>query len=55
MITLNPFGLVPLNVAVICKLTWMCAAPPVGPNIHANVAGYAAIAVTFATSVPIRR
>jgi lysophospholipase L1-like esterase len=55
MIALNPFGQVPLNVAVICKLTWMCAAPPVGPNIHANVAGYAAVAVTFATSVPIRR
>jgi lysophospholipase L1-like esterase len=42
------FGLAPLNVAVICTSTWMCAAPPQGPNIHANARGYAAIAVTFA-------
>jgi lysophospholipase L1-like esterase len=42
------FGLPPLNVAVICTSTWMCAAPPQGPNIHANARGYAAIAVTFA-------
>jgi hypothetical protein len=25
----------------------MCAAPPVGPNIHANRLGYAIIANTF--------
>jgi lysophospholipase L1-like esterase len=37
-------GQVPLNVATTCELTWMCAPAPVGPNIHANAAGYATIA-----------
>jgi lysophospholipase L1-like esterase len=41
-------GTVPLNVARICQWTWMCAPPPVGPNIHANDAGYHVIADTFA-------
>ena len=39
---------VPVAVAEVCKLTWMCAPPPVGPNIHANRAGYARIAQAFA-------
>jgi len=43
----SPF-LIPLNVAVICQLTYMCAPAPVGPNIHANEAGYGVIAATFA-------
>ncbi|MFC0431813.1 GDSL-type esterase/lipase family protein [Kutzneria buriramensis] len=30
----------PLNVATICADTYMCAAPPVGPNIHPNPSGY---------------
>jgi hypothetical protein len=34
-------------VARICTWTWECAAPPVGPNEHANQAGYAVIARTF--------
>jgi lysophospholipase L1-like esterase len=38
---------VPLNVARICQWTWMCAPAPVGPNIHANDAGYAVMASTF--------
>jgi lysophospholipase L1-like esterase len=38
---------VPKNVAQICTLTWACTPPPVGPNIHANVKGYALIAATF--------
>jgi lysophospholipase L1-like esterase len=37
----------PPNVAAICSLTWMCAAPPRGPNEHANDAGYQLIARTF--------
>ena len=45
--TLAPYGTIPTSVAQICTLTWMCAAPPVGPNIHANDAGYALIAQTF--------
>jgi lysophospholipase L1-like esterase len=40
-------GTVPVNVARICDWTWMCAASPVGPNIHANAAGYQVIACAF--------
>jgi lysophospholipase L1-like esterase len=39
---------VPVAVASICQLTWMCAASPVGPNIHANPAGYSLMAMAFA-------
>ena len=46
-VTLPAFGKVPKAVAYICSYTWMCAAPPVGPNIHANRLGYAIIANTF--------
>jgi hypothetical protein len=42
--------IVPLNVAVICQLTYMCVPPPVGPNIHANRIGYSVIAATFAAT-----
>ena len=42
-----PFGSVPLNVATICQLTYMCVAAPIGPNIHANPTGYAVIATAF--------
>jgi lysophospholipase L1-like esterase len=44
-------GTVPLNVARVCQWTWMCAPPPVGPNIHANDAGYHVIADTLAARV----
>jgi lysophospholipase L1-like esterase len=40
-------GTVPTNVARICQWTWMCAAKPVGPNIHANATGYQVIAGAF--------
>ena len=39
---------VPVAVAEVCRLTWMCAPAPVGPNIHANKAGYGLIAQAFA-------
>jgi lysophospholipase L1-like esterase len=39
---------VPVAVAEVCRLTWMCAPAPVGPNIHANRAGYGLIAHAFA-------
>ena len=42
---------VPVAVAEVCKLTWMCAPTPVGPNIHANQAGYDLIAQAFATAL----
>jgi lysophospholipase L1-like esterase len=47
-----PFGSVPLNVATICQLTYMCVAPPVGPNIHATPTGYAVIAAAFDDVLP---
>jgi lysophospholipase L1-like esterase len=46
-VTLPNFGKVPKDVAYICTYTWECAAPPVGPNIHANILGYGIIANTF--------
>ncbi|HEY6471367.1 MAG TPA: SGNH/GDSL hydrolase family protein [Acidimicrobiales bacterium] len=33
-------GVVPTDVARVCSLTWMCAAPPLGPNTHPNDDGY---------------
>lgn len=41
----------PQNVLNICTYTWMCVAPPVGPNIHANRYGYALIAATIAATL----
>lgn len=46
-VALPGVGPVPLNVARICQWTWICAPPPLGPNNHANSAGYAAIAQAF--------
>ncbi len=40
-------GPTPRNVALLCQWTWECAAPPRGPNQHANQAGYQVIARTF--------
>src|SRR6266516_3557604 len=40
-------GRLPRNVAAICQWTWECAAPPRGPNVHANQAGYQVIAHAF--------
>ena len=42
----SPSGL-PLNVLLACEWTWMCAPAPVGPNEHANAAGYSVIARAF--------
>ncbi len=46
-VTVPGIGTVPRNVALICQWTWACAAPPRGPNQHANQAGYEIIAQTF--------
>jgi hypothetical protein len=43
---------VPLNVLLVCRWTWMCVPPPVGPNIHANADGYAVIAGAFLAVLP---
>ncbi len=44
--------LLPLNVATVCRLTWMCPTPErravPGADIHPNTAGYALIARAFA-------
>ena len=45
---------VPTDVANICRLTWMCAPPPVGPNIHANALGYTTIAGAFEKVLPAK-
>jgi lysophospholipase L1-like esterase len=49
--TLPGVGTVPLNVARICGWTRMCAPSPVGPNIHANPAGYEVIAAAFEPAI----
>jgi lysophospholipase L1-like esterase len=49
--TLPGVGTVPLNVDRICTWTWMCAPSPVGPNIHANAAGYQVIAAAFERAI----
>ena len=46
-VTVPQIGTVPRNVALVCQWTWACAAPPRGPDQHANQAGYAIIAQTF--------
>lgn len=46
-----PFIHLPLNVFLTLTWTWMGAAPPVGPNIHPNAAGYAVIAGAFAEKI----
>jgi lysophospholipase L1-like esterase len=39
--------MIPVNVARVCAWTWACSTPPSGPNIHANLNGYAVIASAF--------
>jgi lysophospholipase L1-like esterase len=45
---------VPRNVGRLCQWTWACAAPPQGPNQHANQAGYQVIARTFQQASGLR-
>jgi lysophospholipase L1-like esterase len=47
-VPMPPFGLVPLNVVRLCQWTWVCAPTPLGPDNHANAAGYHAMAEAFA-------
>jgi lysophospholipase L1-like esterase len=46
-VTVPGIGKVPRNVALLCRWTWACTAPPRGPNQHANTAGYGVIARAF--------
>ena len=55
-VTVPGYGRLPRNVAAICQWTWECAAPPRGPNVHANQAGYQVIAQAFLRAdAPITR
>ena len=45
-------GIVPTNVARVCALTWMCVAPPLGPNTHPNDHGYRMVGNTIASTLP---
>jgi hypothetical protein len=42
---------VPTDVARVCALTWMCTAPPLGPNLHPNDTGYHVIAGALAADL----
>jgi len=48
----SPNDQLPVNVANICDFTYMCDPDPVGPDIHANRAGYSLIADTIAAMLP---
>jgi lysophospholipase L1-like esterase len=37
----------PLDVLRECQWTWICVPPPLGPDVHANTAGYGVIARAF--------
>jgi len=47
-----PNDVLPVSVANICSFTYMCDAAPVGPDIHANIAGYSLIATTMEAALP---
>jgi lysophospholipase L1-like esterase len=47
-----PNDMLPVNVANVCTFTYMCDPAPVGPDIHANNAGYARIAEAFEAVLP---
>jgi lysophospholipase L1-like esterase len=49
---LRPVGATPLDVLRECQWTWICAPPPLGPDIHANTDGYGVIARAFETALP---
>jgi lysophospholipase L1-like esterase len=44
-------GTLPTNVARVCALTWMCAAPPLGPNSHPNDTGYRVVSNAIAAAL----
>lgn len=48
----EPNDNLPLSVANICDFTYQCDPDPVGPDIHANTAGYSLIADTLEAVLP---
>lgn len=47
-----PNDQLPVSVANICEFTYQCDPDPVGPDIHANTAGYGLIANTISAILP---
>lgn len=47
MVTVPGIGPLPKDVALICEWTYECTPKPVGPNEHANKAGYHVITQAF--------
>ena len=47
-----PNDMLPMAVANICSFTYQCDPAPVGPDIHANTAGYSLIASTLEAALP---
>src|SRR5262245_6169018 len=43
---------IPLTVVLVCPWPFMCAPPPVGPNIHPTVVGYSMISNAFLAVLP---
>jgi lysophospholipase L1-like esterase len=41
----------PINVVLVCQLTWMCTPPPQGPDIHPNRSGYFVISLALAAAL----
>jgi lysophospholipase L1-like esterase len=42
----------PIDVLRECQWTWICVPPPLGPDVHANTAGYGVIAQAFLDALP---
>ena len=51
-VTVSGIGTVGANLAQICAQTWMCQAPPYGPNLHPNDQGYRTIADAIIALLP---
>lgn len=51
LVDLRGHGRVPTDVARMCSMSWMCAPPPLGENIHPNTDGYRAIAGALAAAL----
>jgi lysophospholipase L1-like esterase len=49
----SPQGVTPLNVGLALAWTWMGAPSPLGPDVHPNNFGYAAIAAAFAKAIVV--
>ncbi|MFV2062588.1 MAG: hypothetical protein ACC726_03630, partial [Chloroflexota bacterium] len=55
MVPWADLGTIPRNVALLCERTWMCAAPPLGPDRHPNVLGFRVMAEAFAEELGLAR